>query len=119
MPHKQVPLLCKIYIYNHKEALVSPAEKIIPFVVNNYHFVPRKICCASQRRCHVATLCDSLVHVHVHVHAPEGIQVTCYLSMTPPRSHGLVWCVMAAMMPHKQLQYGKQSEARLNYLILL
>ena len=60
MPHKQVPLLCKIYIYNHKEALVSPAEKIMPFVVNIYQFVPRKICCASQRRCHVTTLCDSL-----------------------------------------------------------
>ena len=32
------------------------------FVVNIYHVVPRKIFCASQRRCHVATLCDSLDH---------------------------------------------------------
>jgi len=75
MPHKQVPLLCKIYIYNQKEALVSPAEKIIPFVVNIYHFVPRKICCASQRRCHVATLCDSLPLIAILV-LPSAIAIS-------------------------------------------
>ena len=62
MPHKDRHLLCKYTSVSQKEALVSPAvKKMLFFVFHVYHFVPRKICCASHRRCHGATLCDSLV----------------------------------------------------------
>ena len=55
-------MLCQIYILTQKEALISLGEKKCLFVVQIFHF--RKTCCASQRRCHVASLCDILTGAH-------------------------------------------------------